>query len=318
MPSWGQILQELQQTAQSNNGVPDFDGVRRKYLVQLHQMTGRPVILYSSDFLNSGGPVTSITLGDMQGLMEVVKGLPDGPLDLILHSPGGSAEAADSILRYLRTKFDDIRVFVPLAAMSAATMWALGCDLIVMGKHSQLGPIDPQLVMATGNVAARSVIKQFEQAKKECAAEPALLGAWLPILQQYGPALIQECERADKLARRLVRQWLRDYMFNGDPDATKKARRVGNFFADYGIGGSHALGIDRVLARSKGVLVDDLETDQKLQDTVLSVHHATMHTFNGPAVKIIENHLGNAFVQQQQAFPMPMAMPMPIPQPPGP
>jgi ClpP class serine protease len=174
---------------------PDFDGVRRRYLTELHALTGRPTIVYSSDWLSGGTPASSIVLKDMQGFMEVCHGL-DGPeLDVILHSPGGSAEAAASIVRYLRTKYQDIRVFVPLAAMSAATMLALAADRIVMGKHSQLGPIDPQLVASTGSFPARSVIDQFEQAKRECSADPSLLGAWMPILQHYGPALLNLCER---------------------------------------------------------------------------------------------------------------------------
>ncbi|MGH9895093.1 MAG: SDH family Clp fold serine proteinase, partial [bacterium] len=48
-------------------------------------------------------------------------------------------------------------------------------------------------------------------------------------------------------------------------------------------------------------VIDDLELDQGLQDAVLSVFHATTHTFNGtPAVKLIENHHGRAYIQQAQ------------------
>ncbi len=44
-----------------------------------------------------------------------------------------------------------------------------------------------------------------------------------------------------------------------------------------------------------------LEKDQTLQDLVLSVFHATTHTFNATgAVKILENHLGKAFIKQAQ------------------
>ena len=50
-------------------------------------------------------------------------------------------------------------------------------------------------------------------------------------------------------------------------------------------------------------MVRDLEKDQTLQDLVLSVHHATMHTFAGTgAVKIVENHLGRAFVKVAQVI----------------
>jgi len=44
--------------------------------------------------------------------------------------------------------------------------------------------------------------------------------------------------------------------------------------------------------------ITNLEDDQVFQDLVLSVFHATTHTFSGtPAVKIIENHNGKAFVK---------------------
>jgi len=287
--------------------MPDFDGVRRKYLVALNQLTKRPVILYYTDWFGKGGPAASITLEDMQGMMEVCKDL-DGPvLDIILHSPGGSAEAVASIVRYLRTKFVDVRVFVPLAAMSAATMWALASNRIVMGKHSQLGPIDPQLVSGAFQAPARAILKQFEQAKEECK-DPALLGAWIPILQQYGPALIQQCEAAEALARRLVGEWLEQYMFLGATDAAAKAERAANFFADYETHQSHALGIDREKAREVGLVIEDLETDQNLQDAVLSVHHAAMHTLQGPAIKLVENHLGRTFAKlaQQMVMQIPM------------
>ncbi len=330
MPTWGEILQEVQASAQERGGAPDFDGIRRKYLANLHALTKRDTIIYYSDWLGGSAPNTSITLEDMQGVMEVVKGLRGPQLDLILHSPGGSAEATASVVRYLRTRYDDIRIFVPLAAMSAATMWALSGNEIVMGAHSQLGPIDPQLVTPQGSIPARAVIEQFERAKRECAQDASLLGAWLPILQQYGPALIEQCEAAEELARRLVREWLRNYMFHGQANAAQKATQVARYFASFKRHRSHSLGIDREEARGRGVVIRNLEEDQDLQDAVLSVHHAALHTFaGGPAVKIVENHLGKAWVQMAQSIQIPIQIPAPqqpgqtpaptfIPIPPGP
>jgi len=320
VPSWGEILAEITASAAAHGGQPDFDGIRRKYLTRLHQLTGRDTIVYSTDWLRGVQPMSSIDLGDMQGMMEVCQGLKSSGLDVILHSPGGSAEATASIVRYLRGKFSDIRVFVPLAAMSAASMWALAGDWVVMGKHSQLGPIDPQLITPQGAaMPARAVIDQFERAKAEVQANPAALGAWAPILQQYGPALLEQCEKAEELARRLVREWLATYMFRGEENAEEKAKETARYFADYETHQSHSLGITRDQARGAGVKVIDLEAVQELQDAVLSVHHATLHTLNGPSVKIIENHQGRAFVLQIQqivAMQAPgqgqLAMPLPI------
>ncbi len=320
MPGWGEILAELQATAQQNNNRPDFDLVRRKYVAALHQKTQRPVILYYTDWLSGrGGSDTTISLLDMQGMMEVCRGLNGPALDILLHSPGGSPEAAASIVRYLRTKFTDIRVFVPLAAMSAATMWALSADRIVMGKHSQLGPIDPQIVNAQGQFPARAIIRQFDQARRECAEDPSRLNAWFPILQQYGPALLQICEGSEALARQLVRTWLADYMLRNQPNQKRKAASIARFFSNYGANNSHSLGIDREVARRRGVVIDDLEAEQALQDAVLSVHHASLLTLEGPAVKLIENHLGRTFAQVRQTVSVqavPFAQP-PTSQPPA-
>lgn len=302
MPSWGEILHEIQQSAAAHGGQVDLDGVRHKYLSQLRALTKRDVIVYYTKWIGGDAPAgskISITLEDMQGMMEVCRGLPGPSLDIILHSPGGSPEATASIVRYLRQKFTDIRVFVPLAAMSAATMWALASNVIVMGKHSQLGPIDPQMVTPQGQYPARAIIKQFEQAKDECAKDPSKLTAWYPILLTYGPSLIQQCLSAETLALSLAEEWLREYMFHGEADAATKAKTIAVYFANYDQHQSHGLGIGREQAKAIQVKIEDLETDQQLQDAVLSVHHATLLTMgSGTAVKIVENHLKRAYIQQ--------------------
>jgi hypothetical protein len=301
MPTWGEILNEINQ-GERETGVRDFDAVRRKYITRLHELTGRDVILYATDWL-SDKPNTSITMEDMQGLMETCKGLHGPGLDLILNSPGGDPNATASLVRYLRSRFDNIRVFVPLAAMSAATMLALSANEIWMGAHSQLGPIDPQMQIGGRSYPARAILQQFDSAKKELSKDPSALLAWAPILQGYGPSLLAECEKWTELSKKLVRVWLRQYMLAALPDRTRKASRIASYFADYDLHGSHAMGIGRDDARKRGVVVRDLESDPDLQDAVLSIHHAAIHSFQGPAAKIIENHLGKAFVRMSIGVP---------------
>jgi hypothetical protein len=321
VPTWGEVLQEIGQTL-TPEGQPDLDGVRRKYLRQLNELTGRPVVIYASDWMSPGnaGSITSILLQDMQGLMEVFRSLPGPSLDLILHSPGGDPTAAASLVTYMRQKYDDVRVFVPLAAMSAATMWALAADRIVMGRHSQLGPIDPQLQMPQGMVPAAAIRRQFETAQDECAADPSRLSGWLPTLQQYFPGLLEICADAEELGKKLVGEWLAQYMFRGREDAETLARAAAEYFADDRIHIAHSRGIMRAELVGLGLVIDDLEDDPALQDAVLSVHHATMHTLTmSGTAKIIENHLGRAFVNMAQQIPFsfgPVQM-LPAP-PPGP
>lgn len=307
MPTWGEILVEIGASAVPG-GQPDLDGVRRKYLLQLHELTGRNTVVYAADWMapGSGGAITSILLQDMQGLMEVFRDLPGPSLDLILHSPGGDPTAAASLVSYMRQKYDDVRVFVPLAAMSAATMWALAADRIVMGKHSQLGPIDPQLQMPQGMVPAAALRKQFEEAQRECAEDPTKLSAWLPTLQQYFPGLLEICKDAEKLGKTLVAQWLAQYMFRERPDAEELGYAAADYFSNTEIHIAHSRGIMRDDLRELGLVVDDLEDEPALQDAVLSVHHAMMHTLTmSSCAKIIENHLGRAFVNQAAMMQLP-------------
>ena len=49
-----------------------------------------------------------------------------------------------------------------------------------------------------------------------------------------------------------------------------------------------------------------LEDDEVLQDLVLSVFHATTHTFSGTgAAKVVENHTGRAFIKHHSVPTMP-------------
>ncbi len=56
--------------------------------------------------------------------METCSNLDDKNLDLILTSPGGSPEAAESIMEYLRTQFEHIRVLVQRGVSSLT--WIAG------------------------------------------------------------------------------------------------------------------------------------------------------------------------------------------------
>lgn len=344
MPTWGSLLIELNNLAAEGQrdgplqpGQPaPTDILRRKYLAQLAEATRRGVILYESAWLETrpmDQDAISVHLGDVQGFMEAVSNVNEREVDLFLHSPGGSAEAAESIIRYLRTRFDHIRAIVPVAAMSAATMMALGADEIVMGAHSQLGPIDPQFWLATPegprSAPGQAILDQFDQAKKEIAADPPSVLAWTPILRSYGPGLLAQVDHQRQLAKKLVANWLEQYMLKEDAGNHDKAEQIASWFSDFRHFQSHGRGVGRDEARARGLSVTDLENDHEIQDAILSVHHACQLTFSPPGalpivLKIIENHHGRAWMKTQVAIqmapnlqPQPGTRPAPIPRPPS-
>lgn len=303
MPSWSAILTEMQDEVAKGNSLA-ADTVRRKYLALLSNETKRNTIFYATKCTqpcNVDPRLITITDEDIQGFMEVVHGLSGNTLDLILHSPGGSIEAAAAIVSYLRTKFTDLRVIVPNYAMSAATMIACASNQIIMGKHSFIGPIDPQVYLQTPlgfrSIPAQAIIDQFERAKIECE-DPKKLAAWMPILSQYGPDLLVESQNVLDLSRKLVSEWLEKYMFAGETDASKFAGITAEKLANHNEFKSHGHHISIEQARKLGLNVDDLEKDQTIQDLVLSAFHATTLSFDATAaVKIIENQNGKGFLK---------------------
>ena len=302
MPTWSEILAEAREPLADGGESLDFDGVRRKYLLRLHEHTGRNVVLYASAWvqkrdISAPGAFFAIDDEDIQALMEVTAGLHGSEVDVVLHSPGGSPESAEALVSYLRARFSHIRVIVPNLAMSAATMVACAADEIVMGKHSFLGPTDPQVLLSERFVPAQGILDEFAKAKRECV-DHANLPVWLPILRQYAPGDLTLCETALNLSRELVRSWLETYMFAQVDDKADKAKSVSEWLADHTHFKSHSRHISRSELQSHGLLVSALEDDQALQDLVLSVFHAATHIFGATRItKLVENHEGRAFVK---------------------
>lgn len=291
MPDWSQILKEV------NTAGSQYDIIRRRYLDELQQKTGRNVIVYYSGWLQKpDAPGVDINDEDKNGLMTVIHGLDRSlGVDLILHTRGGETAATESIVDYLRSMFGtDIRAIVPQIAMSGGTMIACASNRVLMGKQSSLGPIDPQF----GGTPAHGVLEEFDRAIREIKEDPDKIPIWQAIVAKYSPSFLGECQKAVDWATEITVDWLKSGMFTEDEDAAEKAKQVVQELADHALTKSHArhLPIDR--CRDIGLDVEALENDQELQDKVLSVHHACMLTLSGTGCyKLIENQKGVAFIK---------------------
>ena len=300
MPNWSDVLKEIHKTQETGQSQQQqsFDLIRRKYLKKLHKHTGRNVIAYYSAFL-SKPQIEGIDIvdDDKNGFMMAVHQLDRTKgLDILLHTPGGNMAATESLVHYLKSLFgNDIRAIVPQIAMSAGTMIACCCKSIVMGKHSNLGPIDPQI----NGIPAVVVKREFERAFNEMKADPARAMVWQPIISKYHPTFLDQCDLAIKWAATLVRDGLSSNMLYEEPKPLEKADVIVEKLSDVDENKAHNKHIHFDDCKQIGLTLEKLEDDEILQDLVLTVHHCFMHTLsNTEAVKIIENHRGKAIIRQ--------------------
>lgn len=296
MPGWSDVLNQV--LSQPGN----LDNIRRQYITQLSDYTGRNVIVYYSGWLTSKNSNIDINDGDMIGFMNAVKDLDKAKgLDLIIHTPGGSPTATEGILNYLHSIFgNNIRSIIPHMAMSAGTLMACSTSVIFMGKQSCLGPVDPQF----NGIAAYNIVKELEKAQEELALKPETREYWRLQLAKYPAAFTYTVYDAIELSGQLLTQWLGKYMF-GSLKSKKKKSLINKIVKGLNLNdGSHARHYDYEKCKELGLNVKLIEEDQVLQDLVLSVYHSFSITAQTTsASKIIENQIGKAFISHQQSLP---------------
>ena len=278
------------------------DNVRRKYIKELSDYSKRDTIIYITAYTtgkmgNIPPALVSVMNDDIHGFMSAVNRLKNDKLDLIIHSPGGSVEAAEQIVNYLRAKYKHIRAIIPQSAMSAATMIACACDEIVMGKHSAIGPIDPQITFPTPTgsftAPAQSLLSEFEQAKNEIIANPNVAPLWVNKLNNLPHGILDICKNTTDLSIEKVELWLSSFMFSGEADGKEKAKKIAKWLGTASNHKTHGRPIPYNIAKNEGLKIIELESDQDLQEKVLSVFHSSIVTIEVTnCIKLIENQNG--------------------------
>ncbi|MDP1706445.1 MAG: ATP-dependent Clp protease proteolytic subunit [bacterium] len=304
MTGWKDIQNEIDATKSPEKPNGDFDAVRRGKYRLLSDLTGRPLLVYATAFHNPikaqfAAPFLSIDISDKDGFNEITQKVKSDNVDVFIHSPGGSAEATESIVKILRNKFNDVRFIITGAAKSAATMLAMSGDVILMDDAAEVGPIDPQVRVGGRFSPAGSIIEQFDRATEILKKNPDQLPVWVPILREFAPALLVECENYLNLSQTLVSSWLEKYMFAGDTKAKQKAKKIAKHLSDEKNFLSHARRVDISELEKIGVKVKKLANEKpEIQDAVKQLHLVVMATLDATnAVKIFENSAGDVLIR---------------------
>jgi len=317
MPDWAEIINKVNQ----DKDPLLLDGLLKAELSKISRLQdNRNIVYYASGFLQKPTePGTSITRGDINGFMNAFHGIDcTKGLSLIVHTPGGDIHAVESIVEYLHQKFDSITAVVPYLAMSGGSMISLASDAIILGKQSQLGPTDPQIVIQNKTHSARAIKDAFDRAEKDINDNITLAHLWAPILQSMGPSLIIEAERALGYSQSLMSKWLQKRMFRADGNSENKAKNIAKHVnADSENVYAHGQRIGITDLQKLDVNVIPLEDNQKLQEAILSAYHIMTVIFElTSSFKFIVNHKGKMWSKgtQQVIMQGPVMMPQPPPQ----
>ncbi len=132
---------------------------KERYLRQLlirdiEAVTKRRLIVYYTDCSSTA----QVDPNDDTYLAELLGSLKGEPVDLVLETNGGYTDATEKIVSILTAMATDLRVIVPRRAKSNGTVIALAGREVVMGVHSELGPIDPNVVLGPGNAVPADLI----------------------------------------------------------------------------------------------------------------------------------------------------------------
>lgn len=273
------------------------DRVRRYAAIEVAR--GRPLIVYAT---STRLGVNSQIAGDaVRELIDQIDAIPaeESKVDVLIHSTGGDALAAWKLMSVLRERFDAVAVLVPYMAFSAATLFCLGADEIVMHPHASLGPIDPQIRIPQAGGQQRDF--SFED-----------VGAFLRFLkeeiglseQSHTTPIVEKllsvvdavhvggAKRASELSTDVGERLLKMHMAN---DEQARAREIAeglnkSFFA-------HGDAVSRTRARDLQLKVaeDDQELERLIWDAYLGIEsHMAFRTPFVPLQHFIENGGQNA------------------------
>ena len=318
MASWSELLELLK----AQRDPAWLDSKLKEHLSAISgRRNGAAVIFYASAFLQKNADKVAITREDINGFMNALyEASTDRGLVLILHTPGGDPNAVESIVEYLHSKFNYLEVIVPYLAMSGGAMISLASDQLTLGKQSQLGPIDPQLVIGNKTHSARAIQEGFNKAREDIESDTKLAHLWAPILQNMGPSLFLEAEKALSYSKELVANWLMKRMLKGIRDEAERKRKADTIAAyfnaedipDHGQVHVHGQRIGAVKLRELGLNLQFFEDDQALQNDILTAYHLMTLIFEmTTSLKFIASDRGKMWVKQEQQILAPVSPPVP-------
>ena len=238
--------------------------------------------LMDGDAVSFVGELRDEVAVTMRELTEEVRATSDrDKLVLLLTTPGGSIEVVARIVDTLRHHYEYVEFVIPDHAYSAGTVLALSGDRIHMDYFSRLGPIDPQVVQASGTIVpALGYLDRYEWLI-ERAKSGDISALEVRILMEFDQGELYKFDQARKLSVRLLKEWLVKYKFRDwtvtadrgievdDAMRESRAEEIALVLSDSGRWNSHGYGISMdVLENDLKLKIDDYGADPELAGAI--------------------------------------------------
>jgi len=251
--------------------IGEYNHIRDTYLFVYAGAIGKPI------------PDIPISMDDYYIIFDILKNVESEKLDFYIETPGGSGEVVEEIVRFLRSKLDNINFVISGEAKSAGTILALSGNEILMTKSGSLGPIDAQIKIGRTVISAYDYIEWIDQKREEAEKYGKLNPLDATMVAQISPGELSLVYHALKFAEDLVVEWLSEYKFqNWEVTETRKipvteeikkerAREIANELMNHGKWRTHGRSIKIEDLESIGLKITRIDDYPDIADVVYRI-----------------------------------------------
>ena len=190
---------------------------RKELYAKLHKELGLPVVSFFTSF-RYPVMIEDSDADMLEGILR--KCCLDKGFALLISSPGGNGLTAERIINLCRSYSvtGSYEAIVPGKAKSAATMICFGASKIIMGSSSELGAIDPQMVIQQDKQAkwfsVYNIVSSYRALFAQAVGTKGNLQPYLQQLANYDEREIAEYERILALSEDIAIKTLKSGMMS--------------------------------------------------------------------------------------------------------
>jgi len=262
--------------------------LRKDLFQKLEDIYGKTVISFFTSF-RFAAPIIDKDADMLESVLQKTKILRG--LLLIINSQGGSGLAAERIIKVCRTySHDNFEVIIPKMAKSAATMICFGANKIHMSATSELGPIDPQVVITDGKVQklmpVQAIIKSYDDLINKAIEVKQPIEPFLQQLQKYDARDIEVYKTETELAGDIAVWALRLGMFK---DVSEKEIKKKIKMFEYAKTKAHARPIYREQLEKEGFKINSISNEGREWGLIWELYIRTDYLLSKKFAKIVES-----------------------------